>query len=386
MPPKGTSYLKAQVDLRNDEGMVRRAFRFRTDEPGQPYRGSEVRGYVQSVLEQSRPKLDFGVVRLSERALPAANVELSSREHADFRIEGIESAPEWLDVKLGVDRRTVRAQIRDTAPWGVTHLGKAFVKLKINTPMQKTAWVEVEATVLGDVVPDNNPYQLGVIRDKAKQEFLIRISSRSTAGFETGEITITGIKARAEVVPCVPASNACKLVRLELDDEQPYGKLEGVMEIDIPSHQRRLPIELIGMLLDPGTKIHKMEDLVKRSANGGGMSVGNSTPDIGSAIRSTLRKEDPPPPGNGPLLRWAVANQAPIHGYAIYRADREEGPFLRVSKNIIEVTEDDADKTGRYQWRDNSAESGETYWYRIGVLNRDGSKKDLTGAQKVIAK
>ena len=185
VPPKGTSYLKAQVDLRNDEGMVRRAFRFRTDEPGQPYRGSEVRGYVQSVLEQSRPKLDFGVVRLSERALPAANVELSSREHADFRIEGIESAPEWLDVKLGVDRRTVRAQIRDTAPWGVTHLGKAFVKLKAGASVTtadlmkhlepKISRIELPAQIeIRDALPKTMIGKLSkkelVAEEKAKRE------------------------------------------------------------------------------------------------------------------------------------------------------------------------------------------------------------------------
>jgi hypothetical protein len=160
-----------------------------------------------------------------------------------------------------------------------------------------------------------------------------------------------------------------------------------VVDVELPGFGRTLPIELVGMLLDPKTKIHKMEDLVNQSAQGsGGMSTGSATPDIGNAIRSTLRQDDPPPPGNGPLLRWAVAHQASIHGYAIYRASSETGPFVRVSKDVIEVVEDDADKTGRYQWRDNTAESGKTYWYRIGVLNRDGSKKDLTAAQKVVAK
>lgn len=387
VPAKGTSYIKARVNLRNDEGMTRHAFRFRTEEPGQPYRGSEVRGYVQSVLEQSRPKLDFGLVRLGDDKLPSASVGLSSRERADFRILAIESAPAWIDASIGADGRSLKAQVRENAPWGVTHLGKEFVKLKINTPNQAQAWVEVEANVLGDVVPDNNPYQLGVIRTEGKHEFLIRISSRSGKEFETGRIVVDGLKAEAQAVPCVPASKDCRLIRVELADDQPYGKLEGTVDVELPGLERKLPIELVGMLLDPKTKIHKMEDLVKQaSERQGGMSTTSAAPDIGSAIKSTLRKEDPPPPGNGPLLRWAVANQSPIYGYAIYRADSEDGPFIRVSKDIIEIIEDEADKTGRYQWRDNSTESGKAYWYRIGVLNRDGSKKDLTAAQKVVAK
>jgi len=52
---------------------------------------------------------------------------------------------------------------------------------------------------------------------------------------------------------------------------------------------------------------------------------------------------------------------------------------------IVNVGESDA-KSGSYQWRDDSAESGKTYWYSIGVINRNGSRQDLTGAQKVTAK
>jgi len=59
---------------------------------------------------------------------------------------------------------------------------------------------------------------------------------------------------------------------------------------------------------------------------------------------------------------------------------------VRVNKDVILVVQEGDDKAGGYQWRDNTAESGKTYWYSIGVINRNGSKQDLTGAQKVIAK
>ena len=104
----------------------------------------------------------------------------------------------------------------------------------INTPNQPVAWVEVEANVLGDVVPDSNPYQLGVIRTEGKHEFLIRISSRSGKSFETGRIVVDGIKAEAQALPCVPAANDCRLIRVELADGHPYGKLEGTAEVELP--------------------------------------------------------------------------------------------------------------------------------------------------------
>ncbi|MGH8173597.1 MAG: hypothetical protein ACREPX_10635, partial [Rhodanobacteraceae bacterium] len=48
--PHSTAYLQATVDLRNEQGPARHAFRFTTDEPGQAIRGSEVRAMVLSVL------------------------------------------------------------------------------------------------------------------------------------------------------------------------------------------------------------------------------------------------------------------------------------------------------------------------------------------------
>jgi hypothetical protein len=42
--------------------------------------------------------------------------------------------------------------------------------------------------------------------------------------------------------------------------------------------------------------------------------------------------------------------------------------------------------TSTYAWRDDSAVSGKTYWYYIGLLNRDGTKQQLSGPQAVKAK
>ena len=73
VPPQGSAYVTTTVNLRNSEGMTSRAFRFVTDEPGQHFRGSEVTAFVQSVLDQSKPTLDFGVVKLEE-ALPEKSI------------------------------------------------------------------------------------------------------------------------------------------------------------------------------------------------------------------------------------------------------------------------------------------------------------------------
>ena len=93
------------------------------------------------------------------------------------------------------------------------------------------------------------------------------------------------------------------------------------------------------------------------------------------------------PPGQGPLLKWQVSNENNMYGYLIYRGDGENGPFLRVNKDIVRVGDNKGDGvTSTYAWRDDSATAGKTYWYYIGMLNRDGTKQQLSGPQQVKAK
>ena len=107
---------------------------------------------------------------------------------------------------------------------------------------------------------------------------------------------------------------------------------------------------------------------------------------IGDALRAAVTQEPATPPGNGPLLRWSVANEKPIYGYLIYRADREDGPYVRINESIVRAERAATGTVGKYAWRDNSAESGKTYWYSIGTIRNDGAREDLTSKQKVVAK
>ncbi|MDE1960563.1 MAG: hypothetical protein KGH80_03110, partial [Xanthomonadaceae bacterium] len=112
--------------------------------------------------------------------------------------------------------------------------------------------------------------------------------------------------------------------------------------------------------------------------------------DLKSALQKSTEAAPPPPvdpPGHGPLLKWQVSNENNLYGYLIYRGDGENGPFLRVNRDIVRVGEDKGDGvTSTYAWRDDSATAGKTYWYYIGMLYRDGSKQQLSGPQKVMAK
>lgn len=385
VPPHGSAYIQARVDVRNSSGNTARPFRFMSDEGGvDGYRGSEVRFFAFSVLDDPTPMFKFGVVRLDEK-LPSATATLSSREVKDFRIEKVLSKPDWLDVSIGKDGRTVTARVLPAAPWGPVNA--EYVKLKINAPQQSQAWIGIEFNGLGKVAANSNPYALGLMRTGENHEALIRVASRNGKALKLGALHLDGIVGKVSAQPCIPAAADCQLIKLNVSDDQRQGRVQGVLRVELPDYKKELPIDLVGMLLSPDVKIHQMDELMAQS----GAARSEAAPaaksvDIGAALQQSIKKEEAPPPGTGPLLRWSAAHQVAVHGYAIYRADSEAGPFLRVNKNVIEKNEDGPDKAGAYQWRDTSAKLGQTYWYIIGIINRDGTKEDLSSARKVVAK
>jgi hypothetical protein len=242
----------------------------------------------------------------------------------------------------------------------------------------------VDANVLVDVVPDGNPFQLGMMRTNGKHEFLMRVSSPAGKDFKLGKIAMQGIKGKVlGTKACVPDVAGCRLIRISIDNKQPIGKLMGELEIDLPELGRKLPVELFGILLPPETKIHELSELQSASP---AQTAAAEKLDVGGALAAAVKPEEAPLPGNGPLLRWSVAYQTRIYGYVIYRAESEDGPLMRVNKEIVPKAEQGTDRSGSYQWRDASAEPGKAYWYQIGTVNRDGTREDLSGRQKVVAK
>jgi hypothetical protein len=113
------------------------------------------------------------------------------------------------------------------------------------------------------------------------------------------------------------------------------------------------------------------------------------TPDFDlskSLKNATTDHLDDSPNGSGPLLKWQVANESGIYGYAIYRGATSDGQFDRVNKAIVKAGNGGDGVTATYQWRDTSAVKGHEYWYYITIFNSNGSKTQLTGPQKVVAK
>jgi len=388
VPPNGVAYIKATIDTRDAVGYAKHSFILVTSEEGvNARRGASVTTFVSTVLDQVRPSIDFGAFKLGS-ALPTKEVALSSREVGDFRILAIESKPDYLDVTIGTDGRTVSAALRANAPWGLLY---DKIKLRINAPQQAEAWVTVSANVIGEIAPNSNPVAVGLMRTNVKNEFLVRLTSDSGKDFKIGNVKLEGIEGKAHVASCEPKANGCRTLRVVVDNKQQQGRLVGKLLVDLPDFERTLPIEVVGMLLAPDTKVHDLNAEMEKRAVGGATSEALGTGltgsvDLQQALVRASSEDLVPPPGEGPLLRWSVANDATIHGYIIYRSDAEHGPFLRVNKDLVRAIEDASQTTASYQWRDTSAVSGQTYWYEIGTVNINGDKAALSGAQKVVAK
>ena len=390
VPPHGVAYAQAKIAVGNSVGRTRRIFHLETNEPGQAERSAEAIGYVATILDEPRPALNFGVVNLGSPA-QEQTLTLASREVRDLRISDVLSAPDYVSVSIDKDGRTLRAKVKDDAPWGLHEA--YFIKLRVNAPQQQEVWVAAKSDVHGEVIPDANPFSLGLMRQGNANEFMIRLTSRSQKDFRVGPITVERTKGTAEAVPCVPAATGCKLVRLHIANDQQTGSVGGIVTVDLPDYQRKLPIYVWGMLVGAKTEVKDFDKEMQRAAelqakSGAGAEsrvAPESRVDLKQAIKQGVAKAElAPPPGNGPLLKWSVAHEELVYGYAIYRSDSEAGPFVRINKDTIRPLP--ADSGGAYQWRDTTAESGKTYWYYIGVLDNMGAKQQLSGPQKVVAK
>src|SRR6185295_15446501 len=77
-------------------------------------------------------------------------------------------------------------------------------------------------------------------------------------------------------------------------------------------------------------------------------------------------------------IRWKATKEDPVYGYLIYRAERREGPFLRLSREVVKVTDRSA-PANEYRYVDTTAEPGKTYYYYLDSVSLSGIKRRFSG-------
>lgn len=381
--PRTSVNIPVIVSSRMDAGYRTHVFSVKTDLPKHvEYRGL-VRMFSLSILDDASPKIDLGTVN-TDKAPAAKTITLSSREVPDFRIERVIETPDFVTATILPDGHTVSIAGKTDAGWG-RH--EAYVKVALNSKVQPQAWIDVSADVHGDVIPSQNPVEMGVFRD-TRLPIMVQLKSRDGSAVNLGAVSIHGIKATTTKQACVGNAQGCAQISVQVAADQPGGQVRGQLLVELPDYHRILPIDMGGLYLPESIKVHSLNEMDEKSAK-----ASKELPplDLKSALQQSTQAAvaSPPaiPPGHGPLLKWQVSNESNVYGYMIYRGNGEDGPFLRVDKDIIRIQGTVGDgQTHSYAWRDESATAGKTYWYYIGMLKRDGSKQELSGPQKVIAK
>jgi len=375
LPPHSSANVRVGILTDNIAGAVASTFRVER-EKGAPL-FVRARGFVMSVLDNPRPKIDFGDVETSKGSI-SKSVELTSSLKPDLRIKEVLSAPSFVRTVIGENPRTLIAEIGKDAPWGVF---EESVKISIDAPQQKQVWVELVGNVIGDVGPEMNPYWFGSIPWQASRTLTLQLIDREGRDFTIGAITAKDFAATFDSADCEPARNGCRTLLIHVSDSQPPGVFRAHLDVALPDRNRHLALTIWGIL---GGK------------PAGEAKMGQSSPTVPNKAeprpREIARTASPPPlkvlpepPGKGPLLKWTVAQQGNVYGYQIFRGDSPVGTFTLLNSQIIHVV-DNGNGPVKYQWRDTTAEKGRAYWYYIAILYKNGTRQSLSGAQKAIGK
>jgi len=394
--PGASVELSARISAGNAIGQANRTFHIR--ESGRsdvPAHIAVAHGFFMSALDDVAPRIDFGSVDLSADK-PEKVVELGSHDSEKFKVEQVIGKPDASDVSIASDGRSVAIRLKPGAEWGILD---DVVKLAVDTPHQKEAWVRVHGEIHGEVSPSSNPVWLGFSTSDAIGKQLIALKNRKGSKFRMGDVSLSGVQGKVDTVDCEPSSAACKALRLTMSDQQKPGVFRGKIQVNLPDYDKRLSVSIWGVL-QKGSPSGARAASTAAPAQQPPALAGNDAPPPASEIHPDdaraadkkapaqvvePRKEVqalPPPPGKGPLLKWTVADDGGVYGYQVFRSESESGPFVLQNQKTIRAQGGPKNSVGSYQWRDEQATPGAAYWYYVGAVSKDGRKKQLSAPQR----
>ncbi|HSC11823.1 MAG TPA: hypothetical protein VLC97_12680, partial [Rhodanobacteraceae bacterium] len=335
-----------------------------------------------SVLVDVRPVVDFGIIETG--AVKTEIFRPVSELPEPLRIVEIESVGDGFEAKILEDGKALGVTTAPNAGWG-THWD--FVKLKTNSTLQKEIWVRLKANVHGAVIASVDPVDFSVVRQGSGAEEVVLIEAKSHVAINVESVRIDGAKFSYTIEAC-PERVGCARLKLKLDDGQPIGQIFGKAWVKFKNEKNLLPINIRGLVISKDQRIVELPPRVTSGGDSTPLAKSNLVEEIKAATTETLAAPvATTPPGKGPLLKWSVTHEeGDLHGYIIYRSDDKDGRFVLINDSIIKTLGSGSREAVDYQWRDNSATSGKSYWYYVGLIYNDGHKGKLTEPQKVVAK
>jgi hypothetical protein len=373
LAPHARADVRLHIHVENLAGALTWAYRI--DGAGKEQHFVQASGFISSVLDVAHPLVDLGQV--DPATSPAQTIALQSSLDPNVRVTRIISSSSTLDARIGADAKSLTVGVAPDAPWGPFDEN---VKLAIQSPQQKQAWVQVIGQVPGEVGPEKNPAWLGEIVRKPQLTLEVPLIDRDARDFAIGKVTSMDFAATYDSSACEPARAGCRNLLIHVADSQPSGLFRSNLDVALPSLKRHLTVAIWGVL---GERAKPGEAAVAPKMTM--MPLRASQQDHDYVSTTPPLKVQPDPPGTGPLLKWTIGQQEGVHGYQIFRGESADGPFRLMEPRVI-PNADNGKGSVAYRWRDTTAVKGRAYWYYIAVLYSSGDRKPLSAPQKTVAK
>ena len=359
VPLGGRGTIEVSQDVQDALGAASFRFALVTDEPGVSRYRMSLAGFVLSAYTPEVPLLDFG--RVARGTAAERSVELSSREVDRLEVQRVEGAPDFLELDttrragLAGEALVVRARLRERAPLG---LSTGRVVLWTNAPTQPRLEVHYAVQAFADVEPDTHPLSFQLVRMGEPKTIDVRLVSRSGRAFEVKEVLDTLGVVDVASEPCGGGTgpSPCVLLHATAHVLGPL-TLQGSLLVKVSGEADVLPLTYGGMVVSPETRVEELD-----------ASTLAPPPRPAATSAPGAPPADAPAPPRG--LSWRSRNDEDLYGYLVYRADREIGPFRRVSDVIRVQTERGTDH--RYAFDDPTAVAGRTYFYYLDTIDPRG--------------
>jgi hypothetical protein len=378
VPAGDEGYVEVEQPTEHRLGQASFRFALRADDGTE--RRLSLTGFIQSAYEPDQPALDLGAAGPGG----SGRLELFSREVDRLEVQGVEDAPPFLSVDTqgragpAGEGVVVRLAVAPDAPLGF-HTGT--LRLRTNVPVQPQVSLLWRANVYEDVVPSESPLDLGVVREGQRFAKLVRLERRSGAPLEVERVDAAGADVKVEVEPCPAPKASCRALRVTGVGPAAAADLGGTLSVTLKG-ARPLTLPFSGIRVgpyttpkDPGPRASSPEKPAPADPAAGPSAPpsppGAAAPVVGRPGETWAR------------LTWEVRQERDNFGYLVYRADRREGPFRRVNRDIVKVSP--GPEPHVYTYTDDRVAPGHTYYYYLDSISRGGTKSRLSGVMtKVI--
>lgn len=374
VPPGGRLQLRARQPVGNRLGTTSFRFRVDTDDPAGPSRKLNAVGFIQSAFDPEQVRVEFGAVDRSRGG--QIESEVTTREADRIEVTGVEGVPAWLVLEHDVDRSAsaptlkLRTSVRPGAPLGVFS-GVALVRTNVTS--QPLLEVVFRGAVEGDIVPSTHGFDFQAVEAGQRVEQSVRLRRRS-GGAAPRVLRVEGLPAGASFSTreC-PSDSSCTSLTLALSAGD-IGFVKRTVAVYVEGEPDPLPLGVGALVVAPGTSVRPVP--VAESDQ----ETSAVAPARAPAFGASAAVSSPPPPSRvrEVRLKWTAAAEDRLYGYVVYRSEDRQGPYRRVSREIVKV-QAGQDGPHKYEFVDREVQAGRTYFYYLDVITVGGRKVTFSG-------